>query len=53
MNVSGPALALETPDQSDDVKLAPADEERIRILANLIIDRILEDYHKGSLKFTK
>lgn len=28
-------------------------EERMRILANLIIDRILDDKKKGKLRFTK
>lgn len=27
-------------------------EARMRILANAIIDRVLEDYERGSLKFT-
>ncbi len=31
--------------------ITPATEERLRIIANLIIDRIIEDQQSGSLKF--
>ncbi len=33
------------------VKVTLSLEERMRILANLMIDKILEDYRKGQLKF--
>lgn len=34
-------------------KVTLSDDERLNLLANLIIDRILEDKKNGVLKFTK
>ena len=33
------------------LKVTLSEDERMRIMANLMIDRILEDYRKGQLKF--
>lgn len=38
------------PKQNSPTNTIPTDEERMRILANYIIDRMLEDYKKGLLK---
>jgi len=46
-----PPAEQQAQNQDKEVELSPADEERLRILANLIIDRMLEDYAKGKLKF--
>ena len=46
-----PLVQQQTQNRDTDTGLTPADEERLRILANLIIDRMLEDYAKGKLKF--
>ena len=46
-----PPVQEQTQNGDKEVKRSPADEERLRVLANLILDRMYEDYEKGKLKF--
>jgi hypothetical protein len=39
------------PEEQKKPNLTPSIEERLRIIANIIIDRVIEDQRNGNLRF--